>query len=332
MFNNATYNDWLRGSAFACAMGIPLGLNYLIDAPDILAFMALGGMFGLRLDPHRRPSNQAFAIIGGMALIIISGTLGTFLVGHKELSIAALVLMAYLAGQPKSNQAYLSLLTKLIAAALLIAEMGLPANLSVAIAYLSGAILAFILSVVEDLLEPNCALYWEPFDELKQLMSGDINGPLFGFTLPLTILAASISAQWINARHAGWVGLTVLFVMHVNDASTWIRLRQRIIGTLLGVLIAYALVRWLPIILFPLLITLLALFIPLFLRQSYQWFSTLITVIILLVINIALLHHGGDLELIRWRFFDTLLGCFWVATALILLRLGKHYWPKKSLK
>lgn len=328
MIELPSHSEWLRGGAYALAMGLPLSLSYFVNAPDILAYMAMGAMFSLRLDPHRSPKRQAAAILGGMLLMIASAGLGVLLVGHRDLSIAALVLIAYLAGQPKSDQAYLSLLTKFIAAAMLLAEMGLPTNAGVALAYFVGAIWAFMLSLLGDWLQPDDNSGWSPADELHRLMAGDINGPLFGLTLPITILAATLTADMLHAQHAAWVGLTVLFVMHVNDANTWTRLRQRMIGTLLGVGLAYVAVLWLPRPLFPPLITILALLIPTLLRQSYQWFSLLITLVVLLVIDIAMTHQGGDLTLLRWRFFDTLIGCMWVAIALVLLRFGKKHWPQ----
>ncbi|MCL1036208.1 FUSC family protein [Shewanella submarina] len=330
MLESPTRFEWIRGSGYAIAMGLPLLLSYIIDAPQTLAFVALGAMFALRLDPRHGTSQQVFAIVGGMCLMIASGALGVLLVGHRELAIAALVLIAFLAGQPRPEQAYLSLLGKFTAAAMLLAEMGLPATLNTALAYLVGALLALLISFIVAALAKDDPQGWSPATELKQLMAGDINGPLFGLTLPLTILAATLSGLALHAQHAAWVGLTVLFVMHVNDANTWQRLRQRIIGTLLGVLIAYMLVMWLPRDFYPPIILVLALFIPAVMRQSYQWFSLLISVLVLLVIDIAMVHQGGDLQLIRWRFFDTLIGCLWVATALVILRFAKHWWPEKA--
>ncbi|MCF1428561.1 MAG: FUSC family protein [Shewanella sp.] len=329
MLESPTRFEWIRGIGFAVAMGLPLLLSYFVDKPQTLAFVALGAMFALRLDPRHGTGQQVIAIVGGMSLMIASGTLGVLLVGHRELAIAALVLIAYLAGQPKPEQAYLSLLGKFTAAAMLLAEMGLPATANTALAYFSGSMLALCISLVMARFTCSDPQSWSPAQELRQLMAGDINGPLFGLTLPLTILAATLTGLLLHAQHPAWVGLTVLFVMHVNDASTWKRLRQRIVGTLLGVVIAYLMVLWIPFTFYPPIIITLALFIPTTVRQSYLWFSQLISVLVLLVIDIAMVHKGGDLQLIRWRFFDTLIGCLWVAIALLLLRFGKRWWPAR---
>ncbi|WP_240778859.1 FUSC family protein [Shewanella sp. SNU WT4] len=328
MLTRPNYDEWIRGGVFALAMGLPLLLGHQLKMEQF-AFVALGAMFALRLDPRRRPQRQALAIVGGMSLMILAGMLGVLLVGHKELAMAALVIIGFLAGQPTAEQAYLSLLGKFTAAALLLAEMGLPATLTTAMAYLAGAFLALGLTLLQQWLLPSDATEWSPSDEWHHILAGDTNGPLFGFTLPITILLAMLSAQWLHAEHAAWVGLTVLFVMHVNDASTWIKVRQRILGTLLGVGITYLIIIGLPSNALVALVMLLAIIMPTCLRQSYAAFSCVITIIVLVIVDLAMLNQGGDEYLIRWRLFDTLIGCAWVALSLILLRLGKAWWPKK---
>lgn len=323
-------DDIIRGCLYAIGMGLPIFIGYWSQLQTELAFVAMGTMFSLRLDPRSRPKPQALAIIGGMGLMLASATLGAYLTDHRQLAIATFLFISYLAGQPKPEQAYLSLLGKFTAAALLLTEMGIPASFDIAMAYLLGAIFAVMLTIVQDKYFPPSEVIWNPGNEWHKLMAGDTNGPLFGFTLPLTILAALVTAEAFHAHHSVWAGLTVLFVMHVNDAVTWRKIRQRTLGTLLGVILSYGIIVFLPSYSLAIIIFGLAFFLPIYLKKNYLIFSMLMTACVLIVIDIATLHQGGDIQLIKWRFLDTLIGSLWVATSLTILRLFKTFWPNHN--
>jgi uncharacterized membrane protein YccC len=320
-----TKDDWIRGCLYAIAMGTPLLIGLAIGR-EISAFVALGAMFSLRLDPRSESKRyRVLAMVGGMVLVIMSGMLGSLLVGHIAFAILALIIISFLAGQPKPDQIYFSLLAKFIAAALLLEEMGISATIYTALAYFVGALLAVTLSLVQTRLFPTDAVTWSLDLEWNRLREGEINGPLYGFTLAITILVATLSGHYLHAQHGVWVGLTVLFVMHIDGAKAWKKVWKRIAGTMLGVSFAYVAVVNLPSWSFPLLVMLAALFMPSGLRQSYLVFSFLITMVILLVFDLAILQQGGDRTLILWRLFDTLIGCAWVAVSVSLLYLWKKY-------
>ncbi|MEC4727854.1 FUSC family protein [Shewanella sp. D64] len=328
MLTTPTKDDWIRGCLYAIAMGIPLLIGLLTER-EILAFVALGALFCLRLDPRSESKRyRTLAMVGGMMLVIMSGMLGSLLVGHLELAILALIIISFLAGQPKPDQSYFSLLAKFMVAALLLEEMGISATIYTALAYFVGAILALALSLVQTRFFPSQAVTWSPNLEWHRLREGDINGPLYGLTLTITILVATLTAHCLHAQHGVWVGLTVLFVMHIDGAKAWTRVWKRIAGTMLGVCFAYLVVVYLPTWCSPLLIMLAALFMPSGLRQNYLVFSVLITMVILLVFDLAVLQEGGDRTLILWRLFDTLIGCAWVAVSVTLL----YFWKKYRLR
>lgn len=325
MLTKPTKDDIIRGCLYAIAMGIPLLIGLLTER-EISAFVALGALFSLRLDPRSESKRyRTLAMVGGMMLVIMSGMLGSLLVGQAWLAILTLVIISFLAGQPKPDQIYFSLLIKFMAAALLLEEMGIPATIYTALAYFLGSIWALTLSLVQTRLFPSQAVMWSPDLEWQRLREGEINGPLYGITLAITILVATLSGHYLHAQHGVWIGLTVLFVMHIDGASAWKKVWKRIAGTMLGVSFAYAAVVSLPTWSFPLLVMLAALFMPSGLRQNYLIFSFLITMVILLVFDLAVLQQGGDRSLILWRLFDTLIGCTWVAVSVSLLYLWKRY-------
>ncbi|MBV7315227.1 FUSC family protein [Shewanella sp. NIFS-20-20] len=281
------------------------------------AFMSLGALLALLLDPRSQALKQIAAIVMGVLAVILAAALGLTLVGHSQLAIAALMLFGFLAGQPKPEHAYWGLLGKYLATALLLAQLGFPASMAVGVAYFYGALLALLLILIQGWLYQTHEIAHSPNDEFFQIIKGDTNGPLYGLTLPLTILAATISADWLHVTQPGWVGLTILFVMHINDRLSWHHLWDRIVGTLIGIVIAYLVVRYMDQLGQTLFVALFAFWIPYSLRTSYLLFSLAITVTVMVAINFALLPNG-DLHLMSWRFVDTLIGCFWVAIALIV--------------
>ncbi|EGU31734.1 hypothetical protein VIBRN418_18098 [Vibrio sp. N418] len=331
MLTKPSKDDWIRGVLYATAVGLPLLLQPWIES-QIVVFITLGALFTLRLDPRSHVKHQAIAMIGGVALVILAGAVGTLLVGHFELAIIVLVVISYLAGQPTIEQKYFSLLGKFVAAAFVLEAVGSPVTLMTGVAFFCGGVLALILTILQARYFATQVNGWSLVDEWQQLRSGKINGPLYGMTLPITVLVSILSAQWLNAQHVSWVGLTVLFVMNVDTVTAWRKIWMRTVGTLLGVISAYIVVVFFPSALLSLTIVLSALFMPMFLRQNYMIFSWLMSMFVLLVVDLAMLQSGGDEFLIQWRFIDTLIGCGWVMVSLSLLHLGRKWWPNQPSK
>lgn len=323
-----TQDDWTRGSICATAMGLPLLLAHWLTW-DMAVFIALGSLLTLILDPRCEPKMQSITMLGGMFLVVLSGILGALLAGHLELSILALIIIAFLAGQPKPEHPYFTLLGKFVVTALLLENMGISTSFNLAFSYFTGVVLALILTLVHTRLFKTQGTFCSPDIEWRQIQAGECNGPLYGFTLPMTILAASLTAHYLQAQYVAWVGITVLFVMHVHGPSAWERVWMRIAGTLLAVLASYVVISFFPSRSITFFLMLCALFIPSALRQNYLIFSALITMIILLLFDLAMLKQGGDKFLIQWRLFDTLIGCAWVAISLTLLQCWQRYGPKK---
>ena len=306
-----------RGVLFSLGMSLPILYGVLSQHFLQAAFMSLGALLALLLDPRGHAITQIIAIVSGVLAVILAAALGLTLTKQPQLAVAALMVFGFLASLPKPEHAYWGLLGKYIATALLLAQLGFPASKTIGIAYFYGALLALVLILLQGWIYTTAETAHSPNHELNQIINGDTNGLLFGLTLPLTILAATVCADWLHVTHPGWVGLTILFVMHINDRLSWHRLWDRIFGTLLGIMIAYLAVRYLEQLSLTLIIAIFAFWIPFCLRKSYLLFSLAITVTVMLVINFALLPDG-DLDLMRWRFYDTLIGCCWVAIALLI--------------
>ena len=316
-----------RGVLFSLGMSLPIIYGALTQHFLQAAFMSLGALLALLLDPRSQALKQILAIVIGVLAVILAAALGLTLIGHPHMAIAALMVFGFLAGLPKPEHAYWGLLGKYIATALLLAQLGFPASINIGAAYFYGALFALVLILLQGWLYKVDEIGHSPSDEFFQIIKGDTNGPFYGLTLPLTILVATLSANWLHVNQPGWVGLTILFVMHINDRLSWHHLWDRIVGTLLGIIIAYFCVRYIDQLGLALVIAIFAFWIPFSLRKSYLLFSLSITVTVMVAINFALMPNG-DLNLMSWRFYDTVIGCFWVAIALIITH-GIHAFKNK---
>ncbi|NDV12441.1 FUSC family protein [Crenobacter caeni] len=323
-FSPPTRADARRAGLFVLALGVPSAGGVACGEPLLGAFVALGGLFALTIDPRARAASRTVAVLGGALLVVGCAALGLLFAGHRWAALSALLLASFLAGQPRPEHAYLSLLGKYAASALVLAELGFPATAALGVAYLAGALFALVLALAAGFEQATAS----PLREIGAVLGGDTNGPLYGMTLPLTILLGTLSAQVLHFVEPGWVALTILFVMHVDDALAWRRIRERVIGTLAGVVLAWLQLVFLPGV-WPLLasIVLLSAAYPYALRVDYLAFSAVVTALVLLLIDVARLP-GGDLGLVGWRLWATLLGCGWVAAALVLMHALRRFIPR----
>ena len=317
-----------RGILFALGMGLPILYGAFTQHFIQAAFMSLGSLLALLLDPRSQALKQIVAIVIGVLAVILAAALGLTLVGRPHLAIAALMIFGFLAGLPKPEHAYWGLLGKYIGTALLLAQLGFPASIPIGIAYFYGALFALVLILFQGWLVKTEEIGHSPNTEFFQIIKGETNGILYALTLPITILAATFCADWLHVKQAGWVGLTILFVMHIDGKLSWHHLWDRIFGTLLGIIIAYLSVRYIVQFGLALVMAVFAFWIPYGLRKHYSLFSLAITVTVMIAINFALLPIG-DLNLMSWRFYDTVVGCFWVAVALIITHGIQAYKTKQ---
>ncbi len=312
----------VRGVLFSLALVIPIALGFFFQAFPLVSSGALGAMFALLIDPKRGLLLRVIAIGAGGALVVAAAALGVLVHGHHWLSLALLFLLSWLAAQPKPEHAYLGLLVKYAAVAVLLASFGFHASWDLAFAFLGGITLGICLSLVGMLYEEKDDGGSEPLDEFRAVLHGDTNDRLFGLAVPVTVLAATLTARYFAFGHPAWVGLTVLFVMHTDGATELHHIRDRVLGTFLGVLASSALLystTSLLAITFGVAVS--AFLIPVAGKTRYMAFSFAITCAVLLLIDIAMFLQGGDFNLLRWRLIDTVSACVWVLASNLVVRL-----------
>ncbi len=320
-----------RGVLFGVGIGIPVLAALAFVAPHAALPAGAGALLALLTDPRRRLVARAVAIGIALLVVLLAAVLGVLLQHDRIAVAAAVVIIAFAAGLPRPSFPYLTLVGKMAAALVIITSMGFSTSPVAAIAFLAGGLFALAAIVIEVRWRDARDAGSSPFDEWRAIWAGDTNPLFYAITLSATVALAMVVAVALNARLPGWVGLTVLFVMHPDDAMAVRNIAQRIGGTLAGIIIAGALVH---IVHAPLALAVAcagcAVALPRAQAANFFWFSLAVTVLILLLFDLALLSSGGDAPLLLWRFYDTVLGCAAVAVALTAVRALRR-WRARSL-
>ncbi len=124
--------------------------------------------------------------------------------------------------------------------------------------------------------------------------------------LSLILLVAYIFVQVTDIQYGYWVLLTALFVIQPNFNATKRRLRLRIVGTLIGIIIGYAILYFIPSVEGQLLLLIISgvLFFELRSKQ-YAQATAFITILALINFNLDGLGFAAAFP----RMLDTLIGC-----------------------
>lgn len=141
---------------------------------------------------------------------------------------------------------------------------------------------------------------------------------LFRHALRLSIaLAAGYGVlHWIHPTQGYWILLTTLFVCQPNYGATRMKLVQRIIGTVLGLLLGWALIELFPNALVQAFFAVAAGVVFFATRSSrYTVATAAITLLVLFCFN----QVGDGYGLILPRLFDTLLGSLIAGLAVFLI-------------
>ena len=137
-----------------------------------------------------------------------------------------------------------------------------------------------------------------------------------GLRMALALVAGFAAISAFDFQNGSWVLLTIVFVCRPNFGATRQRLAQRIAGTVVGLVVTWALLQLFSTVEVQLLIALLSALVFFFTRTDrYLIASAAITVMALTCFNLI----GDGFVLILPRMVDTLLGCAIAAAAAFLI-------------
>ena len=314
-----------KGILLAVGMSGAVIFGVAIDSPAMSPFAAFGAMTAMQITPRHGVMARIAGALAGCLFLLLAASLSVAAAGYPLLALIILFVLSWLAALPKKDLAYLGFAAKCAAMAVLLSYFDFTPSLAMALYFCAGIILGIFLSLTAMAFEKENQA--SPLAQLRALLRGDINNPYFSLLTPATVLVTSMLAKLLSYSNPAWVGLTVIFVADSDDRLELRRLLDRVIGTMAGAMVSYLILSHIHL---PLRLALiagaLAFFVPFAIRY-YSLFSMLLTCIVLVLVNIAMLGRGGDMGLLSWRCIDTVLGCLGVLVSNIILQC--IYWCKR---
>jgi uncharacterized membrane protein YccC len=180
-----------------------------------------------------------------------------------------------------------------------------------AIAFLAGGIWTILVIAAENALyHKDVVLESKLNTAWVRIRSRQTAGFRFGLSYGIVAVIAFAGSGIIGLPRPFWVAATTLMVMKPDSRLTVRRTLQRLFGTLIGVLVVGGIIHfvqnpWLLVT----FSAITALFVPIGLAKNYTLCCAAITVLVMLVIDLLTLTHGGDLLLLPIRFYATAVGC-----------------------
>lgn len=313
----------INGILSAVALTAPVLTGIALGAWSLVSLASFGAMFALFVAPRHEAAVRIAGIGIAGVLVVLSAGLGLGLRGQHVAALVLLFLFSWLAALPRPEQAYLGLMVKYMASAMLLTDFGFSPSLPMAGAFLSGLALGTVLSLAGMPFEARGEI--TPWQEFQALVHGATNSRLFGMAVPVTVLGATLIARSFHFSDPAWVGLTVLYVMHSDGATELFRIWARALGTLAGVLVSALILYATHNPLHIAAAIALAAFGMSLTRSRYLVFSFCVTCVVLLLIDISMFRAGGDFSLLRWRFIDTIVAGACVLVSNLTLRLIRKW-------
>lgn len=156
-----------------------------------------------------------------------------------------------------------------------------------------------------------------------------LKSPIFKHSLRLviTVLVGYLIGIYFEIQNAYWIMLTIIVIMRPGYVLTKDRTKQRIVGTLIGGVVAMGIVLLTSNMILYMVITFIALTLSITLvQQNYKVSAAFVT---LTIVFIYAMIAPNALEIIEYRITDTIIGAALASVANILLWPS---WEKESIK
>lgn len=308
------HSPWPRMILSALSVLLPLLVGYFREEEKI---SILGALFGfiMILNDHFGPLGQRIIHLITAYLFIMTGVfMGVLLMDSPWLLLSALFAMAYLLGKSKGLGLELERMLLFTTLQLLAASQTpeLKDYFLKAVFYTSFSFFNYLLCL--------CLVYLmmkhsPNFQKSKRQVfkEGWSKKETNWYALVLAFMACLglVVAEILKLEKGFWVVGTILIVMMPDKKQSLYKSFQRLLGTLVGVLIASLLMKWGHDTIFLIVFsTLAAFFAPLGLMKNYALANIFIAGLILFFLEMSeSVPHVGDFDLAITRFIDIALGC-----------------------
>ncbi|SMC26659.1 Fusaric acid resistance protein-like [Andreprevotia lacus DSM 23236] len=305
-----TTNPWRKAWCSALAVGLPALLAIWLQQPAGILFGALGGLYATLIDFGATFRHRVTSQLTGALLILACGAFGVYMGRHEAWILPLLAALTFGIGWLDGNDLALETILRLAALVLLIYAYtpGFPLS---AVPYV---LLGFAIGLAVTGLD---SLLWQRADSshrglklgLVRILAGRNAGLPHALCFAFTCTTALGLALALEFQRPAWIAAVTLFVLKPDGPDSLRRLLQNAVGTLAGVPLAWAVVRFShdPRHLL-LAVVLLAFLRPLGMARNYWVHTAAMTALVLILLDIVWLPNGGDISLLRVRVIDVLVG------------------------
>ena len=245
----------------------------------------------------------------GGVLFVMLGALGLAAAGHAALIIALVFALALLAGFVHGTAPGLEALPRFGLCCLVVTAF-LPIDEGPSLA---AAVLGTVIAIVAVLIDDRIRRGRRGASVAKVNATAGRPGPRFSLIYGCAAaIGLVVGVAWGGLRPY-WVTITVLLVMQPDRRANTVRVVQRFLGTIIGVVVAFVAVRALPGAVRPtgllVLVLTLPFLWPLGFERNYGLGTAVLSAWVLILIDTALPTADLVTALFFARLSDTAMGC-----------------------
>lgn len=315
----------LGALAFALPMGYQV-FNGKNQAAGMMGFAILATLM-LDIGSTRRKRLESMAV--GSILILITAGISLSINHNTLLWLGGILFLISLIGASLTAGFALDLLLRMLASAYLIGYPGSFITSSILPHYLLAAALTITLSIgfaarMNNPVGLEIPPHWR--SDLKRLRSGQFAGATFGLLLACACACSFFLAQHLNFSAPNVAAICTLMVFRPEPNRTHLSIWLRLVGVVLGSLLAWALVfqnqsSWELVALAAFAGALL----PVAFANGLMYIAALTTFIVYLILALLGIHGQAAVLYAENRILETLLGA---AVAVIFAMIFRSLKPE----
>ncbi|GHD65071.1 FUSC family protein [Jeongeupia chitinilytica] len=304
---------WRKAVCALVSVTLPALVAVWRGEPLGLLFAAIGGLYASMVDFGGAFSHRLLTQLGGLVLIVASAALGVLMSAEPYWLLPLLALLAFGVGWCDGTNLALETILRMAVLALLIYGFtpGLPAGM---LPYAVLGVATGMVAVGLDgwLFRHRHLSAQDPLRlrrNLLRIRGGATAGWRHALAFSSVVSMALLIALALHFERPAWVAASTLFVLRPDGPDSLRRLFQTCIGTMVGLSLTWVIVRLghAPLVLLG-WIAFFAFIRPLALALNYWLGAAAMTALVLVLLDIVYLPHGGDIHLLRVRLLDTLSG------------------------
>lgn len=305
---------WILGLRFAIACGVPPMIGLVAGRPLAGAIASVGALFPMLADIGGRIRQRVTLMLATSLFMTAGLVVGAATADHYWSSLLLIAIGAFTAAWVSDLHRILELISRFGAVSLVVGAGAHVHDPLAAVCFFAGGAFACLVVLVGHFIREAKDLQPLPTwsEGLRLLLSGQsIAGLRFALCYTGVAIIAVLAVPAMGLQRGFWVTITALLVMRPDGPKSVTLIVQRVIGTVGGIALAalvvlfghdaWALVAW---------ALLFGFFAPVGLKRHYALGVGLITAMIMVLLDLALLQQGGDRPLLWVRLVDTGFGCF----------------------